>query len=398
MPGSLSTLKALCAALALLFVVAQPAAAQLSFKPTAEAVQEDKLLQALKEGDKISGRITIPDTMASSLIQPAGRDWRDFQRSKLPVIGGIAILGMLALLAIFLMVRGRIRPDHGFSGTKILRFASFERFIHWMTASCFIVLALSGLNISFGRVLILPMFGASAFATMSGYAKIAHDFLAFPFMLGVLVMFLIWIKDNIPGKIDWQWLKQGGGILSKGVHPPAKRFNAGQKGIFWIVVIGGALMCGIRLVHAVPLSSGQRHRVAVLDRDPRYHRDAVHRGDAGAHLYRFGRHGRRVRRDGNGRSRSQLGQRTSRALGRRGTGQGPRPGGGLACPAGRIGRPEHKVGGSIMKAFISAVVVAVIVAFVASFVLSGVQMTSDTAFTTSGARVGNPGTNLVGPG
>ena len=160
MPGSLSTLKALCAAFALLFVVAQPAAAQLSFKPTAEAVQEDKLLKALKEGDKISGRISIPDTMASSLIQPAGRDWRDFQRSKLPIIGGVAILGMLAVLAIFLMVRGRIRPDHGFSGTKILRFASFERFIHWMTASCFIVLALSGLNISFGRVLILPLFGA----------------------------------------------------------------------------------------------------------------------------------------------------------------------------------------------------------------------------------------------
>ena len=51
-----------------------------------------------------------------------------------------------------------------------------------------------------------------------------------------------------------------------------------------------------------------------------------------------------------------------------------------------------------MKAFISAIVVAVVVAFVASFVLSGVQMTSDTAFTTSGARVGNPGTNLIGPG
>ena len=242
MPGSLSTLKALCAALALLFVVAQPAAAQLSFKPTAEAVQEDKLLGALKEGDKITGRITIPDTMASSLIQPAGRDWRDFQRSKLPIIGGVAILGMLAVLAIFLMVRGRIRPERGFSGAKILRFASFERFIHWMTASCFIVLALSGLNISFGRVLILPLFGASAFATMSGWAKIAHDFLAFPFMLGVLVMFLIWIKDNIPGKLDWQWLKQGGGLFGKGVHPPAKRFNAGQKGIFWIVIIGGALM------------------------------------------------------------------------------------------------------------------------------------------------------------
>src|SRR5947208_14759190 len=236
MPGSLSTLKAsvhgvsivraVCATMALLLVMAHPAAAQLSFKPTAEAVQEDKLLNALKEGDKITGRITIPDAMASSLIQPAGRDWRDFQRSKLPIIGGVAILGMLALLAIFRMVRGRVRVEHGFSGKKILRFASFERFTHWLTASCFVVLALSGLNISFGRILILPLFGADAFATMSGYAKIAHDYLAFPFMLGLIIMFLIWIKDNIPGKLDLDWIKQGGGLLSKGQHPPAHRFNA----------------------------------------------------------------------------------------------------------------------------------------------------------------------------
>ena len=242
MPSSLSNLRALGAAIVLLFALAHPAAAQLSFKPTAEAVQEVKLLNALKDGDKISGRISIPDTNAANLIQPAGRDWRDFQRSKLPIIGGVAILGMLVLLAIFLMVRGRIRVDHGFSGIKILRFASFERFTHWLTASCFIVLALSGLNISFGRILIMPLFGAEAFATMSTYAKYAHDYLAFPFMLGLVIMFLIWIKDNIPGMVDLEWIKQGGGILSNGQHPPAKRFNAGQKGIFWIVIIGGSLM------------------------------------------------------------------------------------------------------------------------------------------------------------
>ena len=242
MPSSLSNFRAICAAVALLFAFAHPAAAQLSFKPTAEAVHEDKLLNALKEGDKITGRISIPDKMASSLIQPAGRDWRDFHRSKLPIIGGVAILGMLALLAIFLMVRGRIRIHQGFSGKTILRFASFERFTHWLTASCFIILALSGLNVSFGRTLILPLFGAEAFATMSAWAKLAHNYLAFPFMLGLVIMFLIWIKDNIPGKLDLEWIKQGGGILSKGKHPPAKRFNAGQKGIFWIVIIGGALM------------------------------------------------------------------------------------------------------------------------------------------------------------
>jgi formate dehydrogenase subunit gamma len=205
-------------------------------------VQEDKLLNALKEGDKITGRVSIPDKMSSNLIQPAGRDWRDFQRSTLPIIAGVAIIGMVVLLAIFLMVRGRIRVEHGFSGRKIVRFAAFERFTHWVTASCFIVLALSGLNISFGRWLILPVFGANAFSAMSTWAKYAHDFLAFPFMVGLVIMLLIWIKDNIPGKLDLQWIKQGGGLLANGQHPPAKRFNAGQKGIFWIVIIGGALM------------------------------------------------------------------------------------------------------------------------------------------------------------
>src|SRR5438270_13392455 len=122
MSKTISSLKAVCAAV-LLLAFALPASAQLSFKPTAQAVLEDQLLNALKEGDKITGRISIPDAMAASLIQPAGRDWRDFHRSKLPVIGGVTIIGMLAVLAIFLMVRGRIRLDNGFSGAKILRFA-----------------------------------------------------------------------------------------------------------------------------------------------------------------------------------------------------------------------------------------------------------------------------------
>src|SRR4051794_27812283 len=242
MPSTLSNFRALSAAIVLLFAFAHPAAAQLSFKPTAEAVQEDKLLNALKEGDKITGRISIPDPMASSLIQPAGRDWRDFQRHKLPIIGGVVLIGTLALLAIFLAVRGRIRIEHGFSGVKLLRFASYERFIHWLTATCFMILGLSGLNISFGRALILPLFGADAFSTMTAWGKLAHNYLAFPFMFGVAVMFLVWIKDNFPNRLDWGGVREGGGLLRNGKHPPGTRFNTGQKGMFWIVVVFGALM------------------------------------------------------------------------------------------------------------------------------------------------------------
>ena len=243
LPSILRTILApLCLALALSFAVALPAAAQLSFKPTEQAVQEDKLLNALKGGDKVTGRITIPDQTAANLIQPGGVGWRDFQRSTLPWIGGIAIIGMLALIAVFFLMRGRIRVEKGFSGKTIVRFPSLERFTHWLTASCFIILGLSGLNISFGRSLLLPLIGPDAFSAMSALGKLAHNYLAFPFMLGIAIMFVVWIKDNIPSRIDWQWIKAGGGLLANGKHPPAKRFNAGQKGIFWIVIVGGALM------------------------------------------------------------------------------------------------------------------------------------------------------------
>ena len=51
-----------------------------------------------------------------------------------------------------------------------------------------------------------------------------------------------------------------------------------------------------------------------------------------------------------------------------------------------------------MKVFIAAVVFAVVAAVGMSFVLDTYQTNSDTAFTTSGARVGDPGHNLIGKG
>jgi len=239
-----ASLKTLAAALAFLLAGAMaPAAAQNNnFNPTKQAVQEEQLLNQLKQGDRLSGRVSIPDAKAASLIQPQGQDWRNFHQNRLPLMGGVAIIGMLIALLLFYLVRGRITIDHGLSGRTITRFASLDRFTHWLTAGCFIILALSGLNISFGRMLILPLFGPETFATLTGYGKVAHNYLAFPFMAGVALMFLLWVKDNLPNKLDLAWIKQGGGLFSKGKHPAAKRFNAGQKVVFWIVVSGGFIM------------------------------------------------------------------------------------------------------------------------------------------------------------
>jgi formate dehydrogenase subunit gamma len=231
-------------ALALIFVVAvaAPAGAQQqqrnpdnSVNPTASSVKEDQLF---REMNRISGRCTLPDQKACTIEQPAGRDWREFHQVTLPWIGAIAILGMLALLVIFYLMRGMVRIENGRSGRLIVRFNAFERFVHWMTATCFVVLALTGLNITFGRRLLLPLLGPDAFATWSQWGKYAHNYLSFPFTLGVVIIFLMWIANNIPNRVDWEWLKRGGGIVGND-HPPAYKFNAGQKMIYWIVVIGG---------------------------------------------------------------------------------------------------------------------------------------------------------------
>jgi formate dehydrogenase subunit gamma len=214
-----------------------PAIAQqpTSVNPTARSVKEQDLL---KELNKIQGRGTLPDARSQVLEQPAGRDWRYFHDVTLRWTGAIVILGMLAVLILFYLIRGMVRIEGGRSGRTLVRFNAFERFVHWMTSSCFIVLALSGLNITFGKELLTPLIGPETFATWSQWAKYAHNYLSFPFTIGVVLMFLMWLAWNFPSGVDFNWIKEGGGLVGN-KHPPARRFNAGQKVIYWIVVLGG---------------------------------------------------------------------------------------------------------------------------------------------------------------
>src|SRR6476620_1873208 len=158
--------------------------------PTASSVKEQQLLQEL---NRIQGRVSIPDQRSGVLEQPAGRDWRSFRDVTLRWIGGIAILGMLAAMVIFYLRRGMVRIESGRSGRTIVRFTAVERFVHWMTAVCFVILALSGLNITLGRPLLLPLMKPESFTAFSEWAKYAHNYLSFPFTLGVVLIFLMWL-------------------------------------------------------------------------------------------------------------------------------------------------------------------------------------------------------------
>jgi formate dehydrogenase subunit gamma len=217
--------------------------------PTAEAASEQRLLQEMR---KLQGRITIPDHKAAVLEQPQGRTYQFLHERVLPWAAGILIIATVLALAAFYFTRGRITLEHSpESGIKVNRFNLLERLTHWLTASSFIVLAITGLNYVFGKRLIFPLIGPDAFAVWTQWAKFAHDTIAWPFMIGVLLMLALWVRDNMPDRYDWRWLREFGGFVS-GSHPPARRFNAGQKLIFWSVAVFGLVLTASGIIMLFP--------------------------------------------------------------------------------------------------------------------------------------------------
>lgn len=226
------------------------------------AASDADFWRAVREGQQFT--VSIPDKKAGVMIQSEGENWRNARNGPVTTIGGWVIVGMLVVLGFFFGLRGRIRIDSGLSGKLIQRFSSVERIGHWLTAGSFIVLGLTGLNVMYGRYLFgkggaLPGDFSGLhqfFAFTAYYGKLAHSYIAFAFMAGIVMIVVLWVKDNIPRAIDLKWLAVGGGLFSKDVHPPAKKFNAGQKFIFWTTVLGGVSLSVSGLALMFPFTFG----------------------------------------------------------------------------------------------------------------------------------------------
>ena len=204
--------------------------------PTASVASEQQLL---RQSPRIEGQIAQPNERARVLMQPAGRQWDQFHEIILRWLGTIVILGMIFALGAAYLIMGRLRISNGRSGQKLRRFTSFERFSHWLTAVSFVALALTGLNITFGKIVLLPMVGPEMFSSLSQAAKYVHNFVSAAFVIGLVLIVGLWIKDNIPRKVDVDWVKQGGGFI-KSKHASSGRFNAGEKLVFWFALGAGA--------------------------------------------------------------------------------------------------------------------------------------------------------------
>jgi formate dehydrogenase subunit gamma len=191
---------------------------------------------------------------AGNLIQPfvqypgsrlasAGESWRQVRNNIIIPYGAALLLIAVGAMALFYFSKGTIELHGQETGRKIERFTPFERSAHWANAIAFVSLAISGIVIAYGKYFLLPILGGTLFGWLSFALKNLHNFAGPLFAVSLVVVFITFLKDNLPSKDDVVWMLKGGGLFS-GTEVPSHRFNAGEKVVFW----GGVLFLGLIVV------------------------------------------------------------------------------------------------------------------------------------------------------
>ncbi len=181
---------------------------------------------------------TVRGRETGVLVQSAGQTWRQIRNGPVTFYGGWLVVLAVLIIAAFYFARGSIKLHERPTGRLILRFSTAEQVVHWTSAISFCVLGLSGLTLLFGKYVLLPVIGHLLFGWLTALAKNLHNFVAPLFILSVVVMIVIWLRDNLPRAYDFHWFRKAWAFMMRGEHVPSGRFNAGEKAWFWLGVIG----------------------------------------------------------------------------------------------------------------------------------------------------------------
>ncbi|GIU32276.1 formate dehydrogenase subunit gamma [Shewanella schlegeliana] len=155
-----------------------------------------------------------------------------------------SLFAVISLFIIFIVINGISRLDDGYSGKLIKRWSGLSISVHWLGAIACIFLILTGLVLSGGRLYLEPSMNQSGWASLIGLSSGLHELMAFPFILGYVLMILMWAPKQIPASYDLKWFAVLGGYLNTGKkhHPDAGFANAGEKLWFWVFALFGGLM------------------------------------------------------------------------------------------------------------------------------------------------------------
>jgi len=189
----------------------------------------------VRGGDNRYQTTQVRGVETSVLVQPQGETWRQIRNGPITIYGGWLLVLVLVALGAFYWWRGKIMLSHPRTGRVIERFSGWDRLVHWATAISFVILAVSGLVMLFGKYILLPLFGYTLFSWLAILSKNLHNFVGPLFAVCTVVMFFTFVKDNIWQRGDWQWILKAGGLFT-GKHVPSWRFNIAEKSWFWLGV------------------------------------------------------------------------------------------------------------------------------------------------------------------
>ena len=194
---------------------------------------------------------SLPGRETNVLIQPMGQTWRAARVPVATVGGFVFVLALLAIAALYVL-RGPIKTSGAPTGRMIERFTLVERSVHWGVAITFVALAVTGLVVTFGKSVLLPIIGYTLFSWLATLSKTVHNFVGPVLVVLLPIMIVLFLRENLFRAHDFAWLKKAGGMLS-GEHVPAGKANAGQKILFWVMVVAlGLTLCVTGLILDFP--------------------------------------------------------------------------------------------------------------------------------------------------
>jgi formate dehydrogenase subunit gamma len=178
---------------------------------------------------------TVTGRETNVLVQPQGQTWRA-ARVTLVSWGGLLFALALGGLALFYMIRGPLTVEEKRGDRVIERFSPADRYAHWLLAIVWVALAITGLILSLGKTVLLPLIGPTLFSWLATLAKTSHNFIGPILIIAVPWMFIRYVRDNGVGVEDVRWFVNIMGYF-KGHEYPSGRFNGGEKLVFWLVLV-----------------------------------------------------------------------------------------------------------------------------------------------------------------
>ena len=169
------------------------------------------------------------------LVQPQGQTWRA-ARTPIAFVGGLLFALAVGGLAGFYLWRGPLTVTRKPGDRVIERFTPMDRYAHWLLAITWVTLAVTGMIMTFGKNIVLPLIGYTLFSWLAMLAKNLHNFVGPVLIVAVPLMFVRYVRYNGVSADDVRWFVNIVGYF-KGHEHPSGKFNAGEKLVFWALLV-----------------------------------------------------------------------------------------------------------------------------------------------------------------